>query len=56
MSSCDKFKVTKILENNLIRGKITYDKSRLDIIVKLYGINFVTNKNQQIKRKLQFLI
>lgn len=50
------FKITKILDNNLIKGKVRYEKAFLDITVKLYAIDFISYKNQEIKKKLQSLI
>lgn len=49
-------KITKILDNNLIKGKVRYEKAFLDITVKLYAIDFISYKNQEIKKKLQSLI
>ena len=31
-------KITKILNNDLIQGKLTYDKCLMNITVSLYGI------------------
>lgn len=56
MTNCDKFRVTKILDNDLITDTIIYEKSLLGKTIKLYGINFVTDKNKEKKQKLQLLI
>lgn len=56
MTNCDQFRVTKILDNDLITGTIIYKKYLLGKTIKLYGINFVTDKNKEKKQKLQLLI
>lgn len=46
------FKITKILNNNLLQGKITYDKSDIVITIKLYEVNFLCNKIGEVKKKI----
>ena len=45
-----------MLDNNLINGKLTYDKSFLDVTVKIYAIKFNPDKIQKVKEKLNFLM
>lgn len=38
------FKITKVL-NNLLQGKLKYEKSFINITIRLYAINFASNKS-----------
>lgn len=50
------FKITKVLNNNLLQGKLKYEKSFINITIRLYAINFSSNKSQEIYNKINSLV